>query len=353
MNITFLIGNGFDLNLGLKTTYNDFIKQYKKKLETDNSLIKHFKNLINTSEKDWGNAERAFGKYTTLIGSEFTVPEYCSCHEDFCNSLATYLNQEDNKFYIPEKEIELIKIFSTSLMNFLNGFREAQRTAIMNSLNVYNSGYTFNFINFNYTSTLDRLVEIMNAKNFSTNRIVNGLNYRNNIGRFIHVHGDIQSDMVLGVNDETQIDNLQSFQKENPIYLNQLIKSKTNEQNEQYKDKKAHDVLKLSQLIYIYGMSIGSTDKLWWERICNLLVHNSNLRVVIHCYNAPPQHLIRTTYKLYEETTIKNFLSYSNLNEEQIASLISRIHIDSSNLFEGVKQRLETIKSEEQKQKAS
>ena len=30
MNITFMIGNGFDRNLGLKTTYSDFIKWYKK-----------------------------------------------------------------------------------------------------------------------------------------------------------------------------------------------------------------------------------------------------------------------------------------------------------------------------------
>ena len=32
MNITFLIGNGFDLNLGLATAYSDFVKYYK---ETD------------------------------------------------------------------------------------------------------------------------------------------------------------------------------------------------------------------------------------------------------------------------------------------------------------------------------
>ena len=30
MNITFLIGNGFDINLGLKTQFCDFLKEYKK-----------------------------------------------------------------------------------------------------------------------------------------------------------------------------------------------------------------------------------------------------------------------------------------------------------------------------------
>ena len=30
MNITFMIGNGFDRNLGLKTKYSDFIAWYKE-----------------------------------------------------------------------------------------------------------------------------------------------------------------------------------------------------------------------------------------------------------------------------------------------------------------------------------
>ena len=30
MKITFLVGNGFDLNLGLDTNYSDFLKEYKK-----------------------------------------------------------------------------------------------------------------------------------------------------------------------------------------------------------------------------------------------------------------------------------------------------------------------------------
>ena len=30
MKITFLIGNGFDINLGLKTKYKEFVNYYKK-----------------------------------------------------------------------------------------------------------------------------------------------------------------------------------------------------------------------------------------------------------------------------------------------------------------------------------
>ena len=39
MNITFFIGNGFDLNLGLKTGYIDFYEWIHKKYESSNKEV--------------------------------------------------------------------------------------------------------------------------------------------------------------------------------------------------------------------------------------------------------------------------------------------------------------------------
>ena len=72
MNITFLIGNGFDLNLGLDTRYTDFLAEYLQDNSQDNEEIKSFKADIrkqqcgnsDTSENLWANAELAFGRYT-------------------------------------------------------------------------------------------------------------------------------------------------------------------------------------------------------------------------------------------------------------------------------------------------
>lgn len=63
MNITFLIGNGFDRNLGLATTYSDFVKEYKKSVgKTDN--LKNFRKHIEENEELWSAAELAIGVYT-------------------------------------------------------------------------------------------------------------------------------------------------------------------------------------------------------------------------------------------------------------------------------------------------
>ena len=43
MNVTFLVGNGFDINLGLKTKYTDFYPSYLAK-GYDDILSKDIKN---------------------------------------------------------------------------------------------------------------------------------------------------------------------------------------------------------------------------------------------------------------------------------------------------------------------
>lgn len=39
MNITYLIGNGFDLNLGLKTKFKDYLEEYMVPQPEDSELI--------------------------------------------------------------------------------------------------------------------------------------------------------------------------------------------------------------------------------------------------------------------------------------------------------------------------
>ena len=115
MNITFLIGNGFDLNLGLKTSYSDFLQVYKEIKPTDSEVIKKFKQDILQDEQQWSNAEEQFGKYTEeFYNSDFTAEQYCECHEDFCANLAEYLEDEEDGICYGisrEKVVEFVESF--------------------------------------------------------------------------------------------------------------------------------------------------------------------------------------------------------------------------------------------------
>ena len=117
-------------------------------------------------------------------------------------------------------------------------------------------------------------------------------------------------------------------------YINEIIKQKTNEINEENSDKKAYDILRPSDLIYIYGMSTGETDKLWWQRICTIMSKKKNLHLIIHKFDAPEEGLIRRKYRLYVSDVKKSFIAYSDLDEEMKADIEKRIHIANANIFE-------------------
>ncbi|HCI65442.1 MAG TPA: hypothetical protein DER12_02225 [Lachnospiraceae bacterium] len=95
MNITFMIGNGFDLNIGLKTRYKDFILEYLK-IDTKDDMLKKFKQDIDRNADLWSSAELAFGQYTNEFSCEKNeVETFANCHENFCVNLAEYLKKQE------------------------------------------------------------------------------------------------------------------------------------------------------------------------------------------------------------------------------------------------------------------
>ena len=339
MNITFLIGNGFDLNLGLHTKYTDFLKEYRSEDGSEGRLLSYFKNSILKDDFLWSNAEEAFGVATKQFKTdEYNAEDYCNCHEDFCNSLAEYLSKQEQRLNYTSLNDIIATTFAKSILNYKKGFRIDEKNVLIQNEKSYGQGFKFNFINFNYTSTLDQCASILNDapqhlgfRNLTTGR------YQNSIGEILHVHGTIHKDMVLGVNDVSQIADMTLFNEYDIEFLNEIIKQRTNEANEENTDRRVHELLQGSDLIYIYGMSTGVTDKLWWERICDLMNKKKSLHLIIHKFDAPEDRLIRRTFRLYVKEKRKEFVSYSNLDEAIKTELQERIHIDNTNIFEGLK----------------
>lgn len=101
MKILYILGNGFDLNLGMKTSYKDFYEYYKS-IETSNTTIKDLKSNISNNYKNWSDLEFALGQYT----DEFkTVEEFDDAFEDIGEKLAEYLKKKK----ISLNRIKLIK----------------------------------------------------------------------------------------------------------------------------------------------------------------------------------------------------------------------------------------------------
>ena len=105
MNITFLLGNGFDRALGLETGYKAFYKWYVKQSK-DNlaEWVVTFRGEIdkyihNDPDADayWSDAEYGLGQYTEKFTID-TVDQFIDCYEDFRDNLILYLKIQRHAF---------------------------------------------------------------------------------------------------------------------------------------------------------------------------------------------------------------------------------------------------------------
>ena len=79
MSTLFLIGNGFDVNCGMKTKYRDVYTGYINE-PSKTANLKQFKNAISANLNDWSDFELAMGEYAAKLQTEY---EFMECVNDF------------------------------------------------------------------------------------------------------------------------------------------------------------------------------------------------------------------------------------------------------------------------------
>jgi hypothetical protein len=313
MNILFMIGNGFDLNLGLKTSYNDFYSYYKSK-NTKNDKVKKLKEHISSNFENWSDLEFALGAYTKSIK---TAEEFDEIFDDIGNNLAEYLSEEEKRLDFNHEKTNRNKLFDylkypeNSLIpideNNLKIFREKYSSTQLNT----------NIITFNYTKSLEKLL------NYSEQKInISGAT----ISYIHHIHGYLDNRMIMGVNDISQIEN-KAFH-DNLNITEALIKHKCNEVCGHTIDNQCEKLIQSAQLVCIFGSSLGDTDKLWWDLIAQQLIKNDFKLIIFEKVDDIP---LRQEYKKERIRRDKknNFLNRTTLTAEEK-------EIAKENIFIGV-----------------
>lgn len=337
MNITFLIGNGFDRNLGLKTTYSDFVRVYKNS-NAKNDRLKSFREYISENEELWSSAEVEMGRYTDQFESGDGAAFY-ECHKDFCEHLAEYLKAEVQKMQYRDMAQDISQAFS-NLNKIIEPFPSQEREVIQNYYQSHKSENTFfHFIVFNYTDTLDQCVSIIKKQQgILGSHTYGATTHHHQIGKISHVHGTLDGQMVFGVNDRTQISKPEIFNCEyGDLYEDLLIKRQANQGYQEFTDSKTKTILDNSDIIYIYGMSFGITDTLWWGRICAWLKANPSRHLIVQKHSMPSRGLLAVDYKIEERKTRQLVTSFSKLQDPEKGELEKRIHITGHNIFADIK----------------
>jgi len=312
MQILFIIGNGFDLNLGLKTKYSDFYEYYKN-IKSDKESIRKLKNHLNNNIDTWSDLEKSLGEYTEFINSE---EEFDEVFEDIGDRLGEYLKLQEDQYIFDGLDIE-------NLYTYLGSPESPLSRADQNRILPFKDRWkkwNVNIITLNYTTSLDRLL----GENTSNLKIGNFNETGIFLKSFEHLHGYCDNRMIIGVNDLTQLKNVK-FHK-NLNITEAIIKANCNKSLKHTIDDLCKRQISSANLICIFGSSIGDTDKIWWELIGERLKEDDSILIIYDkCEDIPSRIAYKKARKEREMKT--RFLSKTNLNQSEIEIISDKIFV--------------------------
>ena len=271
--VTFIIGNGFDLRVGLNTRYTDFYKVYTKVKNGDSKTIKRFKEEILKSEshnwKNWSDFELQMGKHSNEFQGDTPVEDFIECFNDFVVSFNEYLQSECESIDWQTVTNPLTNNFSSSIINFYKHLTRVEQNEILKRIG---HKAQVNFLQFNYTNTFDNILTRSSLKTLNQT-VSSGHQGIGVLGKNLHVHGVLGKGgyMTMGVDDEEQIKNANMsndprmhmiFVK--PKFLDAL---QARNVNQEIKRAEAERLINSSSIICTYGASIGDTDGYWWLKV--------------------------------------------------------------------------------------
>jgi len=321
MNILYILGNGFDINLGLETRYSNFYPFYLKQ-KTDNEKVVNLKKSINSNIKTWADLEVAFGLYTKQMTN---ISEFDELFSDIQDNLSKYLQGVESAFNFSKIDKQLF----FSHFSFPEKFLVKRFENEINSFKNKWKGYQWNIdiITLNYTRTLEKVLQ------YQGKSMVLGTHDNTNImlQKIFHIHGYTDSRMVLGVNDKSQIGN-EKFRKEIDA-IETLIKDNCNVAQGHTVEVSCKTKVKNANLICIFGSSLGKTDKLWWNLILKRL-EQDDCRLIIFDIANDDFQLRPQIHRRIERDRINQFLNENNLILEKRKEIENKIYFAfNTNIF--------------------
>lgn len=328
MNITYLVGNGLDLSFGLETAYKDFYNYqmvlYKPENGVSNIIYDEIKKDEINKFENWADFEWALGditfKNTEIIDTVEKREQFLQDFYQVTEDLIGYLQSVENK-YFEDKEFPSRAIdFRETLSNLINNpdLPEDSRNNLKKYFTNYTGDDTVQILSFNYTSVLKQL----HAK--SDKRIP--ITYRPSncyvdIKPPIYAHGTLEKNLIIGINDYSQISSFFSQEQ-----ASDLIKEDNLKECRDDMYNRNCEIINSSDLICIFGMSIGETDKLLWQTVAK---HSLDQNIPIIIYNYNPQinkavvPKLKKTFRMIEN----DFISKADIADDTKEKLRKNIHI--------------------------
>lgn len=344
MRITWIIGNGFDVNLGLKTGYTDFLNRvYLPGGRSDSPLTNVLVEKLASAERGgldtvdlWADLELLLGQATEFYGDD-ELGEFHETFEEMERLLADYVHQQEER--LPETlPADCVKEFKNSVARF--DARMAVRDQQRFRLDGLNEDHTHRFISLNYTHALARFVEAsVDGSDVIMRHRAGGVFHNERVEKPLYVHGSIGESgaaegVIFGVDSPEQVAN-KAFAG-NRLFATSWVKANRNDElygnaNEEV----LQHLISESDTFCLYGCSLGETDGRIWRSVGDRLVNSNHVKLVLFVYDMPDRNGGQHMEYLHscEENRAK-FQKAAGLDDAAMAELQDRIFfLPSRDLF--------------------
>jgi len=261
LRTTLILGNGFDIDLGLQTKFIDFINSKYFEDQTDNKLINYLKTF---KDLDWVDIELKLAKYGEP-GSSWTnlKAEYLDLKQRLCDYLSDQKRMKQN--YSESISYHLIE-------------------------NVVKSSLDLNIVNYNYTDIAHWLIQLLEKDGLNVSKC-----------KIHHIHGSLKNDnIIFGVHDKQGLIN--------PKY-SFLRKSS----QDHYGKVKSNEFIDSSERVIVFGHSLGETDQNFFSKFFDTCTSK-----MVHIYHYDDIDNLTERLDVLTNSSLGDFKS--NNNFEQINS---------------------------------
>lgn len=331
MKITYIIGNGFDINLGLKTGYDDFYKWYaEQNIEATSEEVKRFRSEIseyinNKCQKkgtaiDWSDLELALGRYSDNIPED----QFRTFLFDIVDNLKSYLKIEYSNFHKEDFDIEK---FKSDLENpIADHFVVARRKILQTFQDQQTSGVDISIISFNYTNTIEDLLDFKGELSWQSKN-----EQKVELKDIIHIHHCLSDENILvGVNDIEQISN--EDYHDNLDICDVFVKPSANRILGNYVERVCENIIADTDIFVLYGTSVGETDQFWWNKVANRLLKSENsARMIWFVHDNKMTSHADLLYPSVSRNVIPRFAKLAGIPNISIETLQKRIFVTLSN----------------------
>jgi len=279
----------------------------------------------------WSDFELQLGEYTKDFSSE-TINSYDNQYNYFVKTLKKIFETQEKRIDFESNKSIIVNNFMKYLTSFYEYLPDTSKQIILDKMGVMqeNENMSYNFITFNYTTVLDKFIEYSLEKyskdHYSTCIPIKTPRYvKHSLQNIIHIHGTLENGLILGVDYVDQIANKQLA--DNKSFQPRIIKLATIKALGRNSAIEAIELIEKSNIIIAFGLSIGATDKYWWNYIINCLINNTNQQFIIFIYNDKMDSTLNLTKLVTIENTRKKLLSLLDVPlQEEYNNYRDRIH---------------------------